>query len=571
MAALNEDLVHDRLEAAPRVAHDRWRAWAAAMARHEGLLFGLLIVIHLAPIWAFKYLPTTDGAAHVANADAMRKMHDPSRGVLRHYYYVSHAPSPNLIGHLLLAGLMYVVKPVIAEKLVVSLYIVLLPLGARYAVRAIRRQATPLAYLAFPMIYSYAFAQGFYNFCLSMAVFFFVVGYWIGNRDRLDFRRGLTLAGLALVLYASHLMSLVMACGVVGLLTAWFSGKEYLGADRSLRGRAVKRAVITALALLPWLVLSLRYRPAAGQYPAVDWSLKDDVIGLLQFSSMVSYRANEAWLGGALAAVFAALTAMVLIGKVARRSWSRWDALLLIPAALAAGYFKAHDPASVHFYIPQRLMLYAFLTLLLWLAGQPMSWRVRWAIPPLAGVIALGFVVSHGLKYREFAPQLREFVTAGDQIAPNSTFLPLIFAPRGCDARGKPSSIDVAPFYMAAGYIAARRDAVDLRNYEANTDHFPVRFVPGRNPYETLAVGKGLDTIPPRIDLAKFRAAGGEVDYVMLWGVSDELREDPGTVALYRQLEADYQRMPLPGAKWTELWKRRVAQGEEGARDRQGR
>jgi hypothetical protein len=390
-----------------------------------------------------------------------------------------------------------------------------------------------------------------------MAVFFFVVGYWVRNRDHLDLWRGLALFALAGLLYCSHLMSLVMACGVVGLMTLWFSTRDYRTGDETLKRRAVRRLVISAVALLPWMALSLKFRPAAGQYPAVDWSPKDDVIGLLQFSSMVSYRANEAWLGGALACVFGALTALVLIRKITRRSWSRWDALLLIPAALIAGYFKAHDPASVHFYIPQRLMLYGFITLLLWLAGQPLTWRVRWAVVPLTTVIALGFVASHAKKYREFAPQLREFVSAGDQIKPNSTFLPLIFAPRGCDARGKPSSIDVSPFYMASGYIAASRGAVDLRNYEANTDHFPVRFLPERNPYEKLAVGKGLDMIPPRIDLQKFRAAGGEVDYIMLWGVTDDLREDPGTIALYRQLHEGYERVPLPGARWTELWKRR--------------
>jgi hypothetical protein len=535
------------------------------MARHERLLFGLLIVIHLIPIWAFTYLPTTDGAAHVANADVMRKIADPAHDVFAHYYYVSKAPSPNLIGHLLLAGLLYVVKLVVAEKLLVSLYIVLFPLAVRYAVGGIRRRATPLAFLAFPMIYSYVLAQGFYNFCLSIAVFFFLVGYWVRNRDRLNAWRGLALAGLAMLLYASHLFSLLVACAVLGVLTVWFSGRELIGkpteqARRALRWRAIARAVVTFLALLPWVVLSLRYRPAAGQYDAVDWSLKEDVVALLRFGSMVSYRANEAWLGGALASVFGALAVMALMNKVVRRSWSRWDALLLIPAGLAAVYFKAHDPASVHFYVPPRVLLYLFLTLLLWLAGQPMTWRVRWAAPPLAAVIALGFVASHALKYREFAPQLREFVSAGDQIRPNSTFLPLIFAPQGCDAAGRPSSIDVSPFYMASGYIAAARESVDLRNYEANTDHFPVRFVPERNPYVTLAVGKGLDSIPPKIDLEKFRSAGGEVDYVLLWGVTEKLRGHPDTVALYRQIEAEYERVELSGAKWAELWRRRGLQ-----------
>jgi hypothetical protein len=102
---------------------------------------------------------------------------------------------------------------------------------------------------------------------------------------------------------------------------------------------------------------------------------------------------------------------------------------------------------------------------------------------------------------------------------------------------------------------------VDLRNYEANTDHFPVRFLPGRNPYETLAVGKGLDAIPPKIDLAKFAAAGGQVDYILLWGMNDEQRKDPATIALLAQMaQHGYEEVDLRSAKWTELWKRRGIQ-----------
>jgi len=557
IAALNAPPAYGQSTPRPCVL---WRSLANAIARHERLLFALLIVAHLIPIWSFTYLPTTDGAAHVANADVMRKIADPSLDVFRRYYYVSHAPSPNLTGHLLLAGLLYVVKPTVAEKIVVSLYLVLMPLGARYAVRAIRPRATPLAFLALPMLYSYVFAQGFYNFCLSLAAFFFVVGYWTRNRDRLNGWRAVVLALLAMVLYSCHLFSLLMACGVIGGMTGWFAIRDYRGGDAATRRRVVVRAAITFAALLPGVLLSLRYRPGTGQYPAVDWSLKDDVIGLFQFSSMVSYRANEAWLGGALASVIGALVLTVLIRKVARQSWNRWDPLLIVPVGLIAVYFKAHDPASVHFYIPQRVMLYAFLTVILWLAAQPMSWRVRWAAPPLAAVIALGFVVSHGLKYRQFAPQLAEFVGAGEKIERNSTFLPLIFAPKGCDAAGKPTSIDVSPFYMAGGYIAAARDAVDLRNYEADTDHFPVRFIEDRNPYKVLAVGKGLDSIPPRIDLARFRAAGGNVDYVLIWGVTEEYKDHPDTLALMKQLEqAGYERVDLPGARWTQLFRRRDA------------
>src|SRR5438552_6591859 len=107
------------------------------------------------------------------------------------------------------------------------------------------------------MIYSYLVGQGFYTFCLSIAVFFYVVGYWIRNRDRLDLKRGAVLAALGLLLYACHLFSLMMACAALGMLTAWFSAREL----KQHPNRAARRAGVTLAALLPALLLALIFRP----------------------------------------------------------------------------------------------------------------------------------------------------------------------------------------------------------------------------------------------------------------------------------------------------------------------
>jgi hypothetical protein len=528
-------------------------AW---LARWEGVLFALMVVVQLVPIWAFPYLPTTDGAAHVANAEVMRKYSDPELTVYRKYYVVAKEPTPNLVGHLLLAGLLGVMSPTGAEKVVVSLYVVLLPLGARYFVRSVRRGATPLAWLAFPMVYNYLFAQGFYNFVLSCGVFFFVVGYWVRNRDRMDWKRGVVLGVLGVVLYTCHLFSLAMACGVIGLLCAWVSIPEI---RRRSYGAAARRVIVTGVALLPVVVMAAVYKPSTEwkSDQVFEWNPKDDVVSLLQFSSMVSFRTNEALLGGAITTVMGALTLLVLAGKVSRRTWSRWDVLLVVPVGLVGVYFRSYDARALHFYIPHRVMFYAFLTWLMWLAGQPVARRVKWAVVPIAAGIALAFTASHALKYREFAPQLKDFITAGDRIERNSTFLPLIFSPRGRTLDGRISSVDVSPFYMASGYIAARREAVDLRNYEGNTDHFPVRFRPELNPYTHLAVGDGLNQVPPKIDIEGYRKKGGEVDYVIVWGLEEGFRGHEDTKALYRQIEAGYERVEVEGVRQTELWKRK--------------
>jgi hypothetical protein len=70
--------------------------------------------------------------------------------VWRAYYVLSADPDPNWFASLALAGLMAWVLPLMAEKLVLSDYLLLFPLSAYYALRSIRPDAGALALVALP-------------------------------------------------------------------------------------------------------------------------------------------------------------------------------------------------------------------------------------------------------------------------------------------------------------------------------------------------------------------------------------------------------------------------------------
>lgn len=97
----------------------------------EKVLFALLVCLYIAPLWAFRYVPTADGPSHLANAVIIKDYHDPGATTLREYYVISGRPSPNLMYHLSLVGLMYVFPPLIAEKVLLSLYVVLFAAAGR--------------------------------------------------------------------------------------------------------------------------------------------------------------------------------------------------------------------------------------------------------------------------------------------------------------------------------------------------------------------------------------------------------------------------------------------------------
>src|SRR4051812_21985841 len=79
--------------------------------------------------------------------------------------------------------------------------------------------------------------------------------------------------------YVCHLFSLMMACGVVGLLAVAELVRKTPGEPGAMWGRFrkrdVMRLIVTGVAMAPWVLLALVFRPKVGVYPEVEYSLKD--------------------------------------------------------------------------------------------------------------------------------------------------------------------------------------------------------------------------------------------------------------------------------------------------------
>ena len=104
----------------------------------DRLLFFALLVLHVLPLWAFRFFPSQDGPAHLENAAILRDYDRPDRSLLPRFYTLSHRFHPNWFGHLALLGLMSVLPPLVAEKVLLTGYVILLPLGLRYALDGVR-------------------------------------------------------------------------------------------------------------------------------------------------------------------------------------------------------------------------------------------------------------------------------------------------------------------------------------------------------------------------------------------------------------------------------------------------
>jgi hypothetical protein len=503
----------------------------------ETLLFWLLLALHLAPIWSFAFIPTQDGPGHQAVAAIQRQYDQPEAGLLREYYLPNREALPNwFIFFLMSRGLGFVSVPM-TERILLTAYVLLLPLSVRYALKAIDRRATFLAVLSFPFLYNYMFQMGFFNFCSSLPAFFFALGFWLKSPERMKIPRIAGLALLVLWVYFCHPVTLVVTVAALLTLAGW-----RMLLDRPLLAGFRKWLLGPALACLPALVLMASFvgrRTGARITVLPMWVKIKQLAGLFSLASVSSWTIP---LAVALALLFYAI-AFLCLRERGRRPPVVGDGLLLAVGVLALAYFTAPSELSGGGFINHRLNLFPFLALILWFGtfDHP-AVRRRWIQAAAAG-IAVAFLGLFAWKYAQINEGLAEIVAAGDRVEPDHTLLFLSYAHRGEGPEGGPLVFRSSPFVHAGGYIAARKRLVDLSLYEANEDYFPIYFEPRLNPYTRLStVYLGIETEPPRVDLLGYpKRTGGRIDYVLLWGLRDERRNEPAVSETLRQLAAAYE------------------------------
>lgn len=516
----------------------------------EAVLFWGLLALHLLLIWVFPFIPTQDGPGHQALAFLLRQYDHPDAGLLRQYYLPNREALPNWFVFFLMSRALGFVAVPMAEKLLLSAYVLLLPLAARYALRAIDRRAGFLAVLAFPFVFNFTFQMGFFNFCFSLAAFLFAIGYWLQHgglkhQERMGPWRTAALALLVLWVYFCHPVTLVVTVAALLTLAGWRALLDFRAAPES-RGRiggiVLRRLLPPLLASLPALVLMasfLRARMGGRVLMLPLWVKVKHLAGLYSLASLAH--------ATIFLAILLAILFYTLAGLCLRERWGRplqpADGLLATAGVLALAFFAAPSDLSGGGFINHRLVLFPFLTLILWFGTCEHPRRRRLWIQAAAAGIALAFLGLFAWKYAEIDAGLAEIAAAGRRIEPDHTFLFLSYAHRGVDADGDPIAFRTWPFVHAGGYLAARRRLVDLSLYEANEDYFPLYYRPALSPYKHLAAEKlGIEADPPWVDLPGYpRRTGGSVDYVLLWGLGGERLGEPKVRAVLAQLAAAYE------------------------------
>lgn len=182
------------------------------------VLLVLFSIANLYPLWLLDYFPSVDGPAHVALTHIWLNYENEGYAIYREFFEKSSINSPNMLVYFLLYCLMMVFPPFIAEKLLLSLFVVGLPISVWYMTTSYNYKGGVVALLSFPLVYNYITYFGFYNFLFGSLVYCITMGYWLRYRGKRSWSTPVFTALLLLGAYYTHLSSVIFLILSISIL-----------------------------------------------------------------------------------------------------------------------------------------------------------------------------------------------------------------------------------------------------------------------------------------------------------------------------------------------------------------
>ncbi len=141
--------------------------------------FWLLLVCFEGFLFRLPLIPNGDGPLHIYLSSVFWKLVTHRSPLYEHFYVVRHLIQPYSFHYYFLILLEHRLPPDAAEKVFAGVIWATLALGFRALTRALRAGSAATSLLVFPMLFSWPFAGGFFNFTFACGLLLFALACYI--------------------------------------------------------------------------------------------------------------------------------------------------------------------------------------------------------------------------------------------------------------------------------------------------------------------------------------------------------------------------------------------------------
>ena len=220
----------------------------------ERILFLLLCLANLFPLLYTRWFPTMDGPAHIYTANIVKEILKGNM-VFKEFFFLSLL-IPNLTGSLLLSLFQFAFPAWLAEKLLIAIILILLPVSFRYFVYSFTNKPTLITLAIFPFTWHFLFMIGFYNYSLGLSIALFTLGYYIRTRKAFAEKEIIFIMLMILLLAFTHLFVFVVFGIMWAVLLLGDMVLFFRKSDQKIVFKAfMKRYIKYLIAVLPGILL----------------------------------------------------------------------------------------------------------------------------------------------------------------------------------------------------------------------------------------------------------------------------------------------------------------------------
>ena len=448
------------------------------------ILFYAGILLVLLQVWVPGYFLTGDGPCHLYNAKVLSQFWaNEYVSFYDRFYIVNDNPDPNWFGHIVLAGLLYVFNGAVAEKIFITLYILLLVRGFVRLLAKFNKDHSKFYSLAvFLFIFHTPLFKGFYNFSFSIGFFIWLTWAWLNYLDKRSVGAALFCILLAPFSFFSHPLGFCYAALLSACL--WLAGIIKEKIDGGMTAKVLAGGVVVyLLTFLPWLIL-LKSFMGGGAWEIELKADKERLTSFSEFRFLLNHTSSEQlFIKIAAGILLISFLIAVVVRIVSRKKFARNDGLW--PALVVSFflYYMMPDWLLGGGMLVMRTQLLTYILLFFCIASVPMGA----AMSKYSSLLLFGsFIALSIVRFPVLlkgADGVADYLSCKKYIKAKSVLLPLSFSHNGRDRKGDMIHDANWLFPHAAQYLGSDdKPLIMLDNYEANTGYFPLIWKPEVNP-----------------------------------------------------------------------------------------
>jgi hypothetical protein len=428
----------------------------------------LMLLIWQASLpWTLKHFVTQDGPSHLYNGVVARTLLFHRQSHYGAIYEVNPRPVPNWGSAIVLGSIEYLLGPAYAEKAAVSMFVLLGYFSLAYAFRSLRPKALPYLPLINFLLQSWFLYYGVYNFYFAMVAFPFLVGYYLRHGADLRTRHAAVIGTGLIALFFLHLIGAILALVAIAIVFLW---RTAMGAPSLPDRRSI---VLIALAIAPTLALLIGFAVSSAAP-----SHQTDALHAIASFPLHVFTTAAGRAGNQIILWPAVLCLLVATLLVMTRSECRGDqgAITLATVLVFAIYVFVPDAgfggSDTKVRFAWGVFLFASMAASTTRRFQFLSWPFAMLITAL---LAANLVVTRQ-ELAQYSRVADEYLAVTDAIPRGASIVRLRYSDPRLPVRFGYEDIGRDPTFHLDAFAAARCRCIDLSDYQAASQVFPVRF-----------------------------------------------------------------------------------------------